>query len=280
MAVLSRYFNGKMIKDNFLRQNIRLKTARVSAPGEFNKRDILAMIPARLGSVRLKAKNLALLNGKPLIYYAIKAAKDSDVFEEIFVNSESEVFAEIAERYGVSFYKRNPQWATSEAKSDFVVYDFLINNPCKIVVWVNPTSPLQEGKEIKEIVEFFIEGRFDSLITVKDEQVHAVFKNKPINFKFGEVFKKTQDLEPVQPFVYSLMIWRSDIFRSTFERRGNAFFCGKVGFYPVSKFSSVIIKKPEDLLIAESLLGLRKRKNPRIQYDKLLKNIRDRKEGR
>ena len=54
-----------------------------------------AMIPARLGSTRLKMKNLALLNGKPLIYYAIKAAQDSNVFDRVVLNSDSEIFKKI-----------------------------------------------------------------------------------------------------------------------------------------------------------------------------------------
>ena len=51
-------------------------------------KNIIAMIPARMGSTRLTMKNLALLNGKPLIYYAINAAKDSEVFKRIVINSE------------------------------------------------------------------------------------------------------------------------------------------------------------------------------------------------
>ena len=41
---------------------------------------IIAMIPARKGSKRLKNKNLSLINGKPLIYYSVKAAKESKIF--------------------------------------------------------------------------------------------------------------------------------------------------------------------------------------------------------
>ena len=67
---------------------------------------IYAMIPARIGSQRLKLKNLTLLNGKPLIYYAIKAAKDSKIFKKIYINSDNEIFKKIAKRYNVAFYKR------------------------------------------------------------------------------------------------------------------------------------------------------------------------------
>ena len=39
--------------------------------------EVLAVIPARGGSVRVPKKNIRLLNGKPLIAYAIDAAKNS-----------------------------------------------------------------------------------------------------------------------------------------------------------------------------------------------------------
>jgi len=48
-----------------------------------NKPNIVAMIPARSGSQRLKNKNLALIGNKPLIYYAINAAKKSKAFNKI-----------------------------------------------------------------------------------------------------------------------------------------------------------------------------------------------------
>jgi len=46
------------------------------------------MIPARFGSIRLKMKNSSLIDGKPMISYAIKAAKDSNVFNRVIVNSD------------------------------------------------------------------------------------------------------------------------------------------------------------------------------------------------
>ncbi len=240
----------------------------------FNKKKekIIAMIPARMGSTRLAMKNLALLNGKPLIYYAIQAAKDSGIFNRIVINSEDILFAKIAKRYGIKFYQRPAQFATSTAKSDFVVHDFVINNPCNIIVWVNPTSPLQTGEEIKQAVEYFIKEGLDTLITVNNAQVHCVYKNKPVNFNLKEIFAQTQDLIPVQTFVYSIMMWRTTVFMRTFKKNGYAFFCGKIGFYPVSKLSSIIIKRKEDLMLADYILHLiNKDKDYKVRYDRIVK---------
>lgn len=232
-----------------------------------SKLNVVAMIPARRGSMRLKAKNLALLNGRPLVSYAIEAAKKSGSFDRIVLNSEDDIFYDIAKEYGVDFYKRSADFASSTAKSDTVVQDFILHNPCDIVVWVNPTSPLQTGEEIKAIIEYFIKEGLDTLITVRNEQVHALLDGNPLNFRQKEVFAQTQDLKPVGLFVYSIMMWKSKTFSAHFKKNGHAVLCGKVGYYPVSKLSAMIIKREEDFKIAEYLLaGMQARKDFSLEY--------------
>lgn len=233
------------------------------------------MIPARMGSTRLPMKNFALLYGKPLIYYAVQAAKEAGIFKSIIINSDDILFSKIAKRYDVEFYHRPVQWATSTAKSDLVVYDFIRNNPCDIVAWVNPTSPLQTGKEIRQVVNYFLRENLDSLITVKNENVHCIYKNKSINFKMSEVFARTQDLKPIQSFVYSVMMWRSRIFMRTFEKKGYAILSGKVGFYPVGNLSSVIVKKKEDLMLADYMMrAVSRDKNYETHYDRIVQKLK------
>ncbi|HUH65622.1 MAG TPA: hypothetical protein VLZ07_04245 [Syntrophales bacterium] len=229
---------------------------------------IIAMIPARMGSTRLAQKNLALVNGKPLIYYAITAATDSGVFDRVIVNSENPVFAEIASRYGAEFYQRPEKLGGSSIKSDDVVYDFMVNNPGDITAWVNTTSPLQTAEEVKKVIDYFCNNSLDSLITVRQEQVHCLHGENPLNFKEEGLFAQTQDLVPVQLFVYSVMMWRNRAFMKDYEKQGYAFFCGKTGYYPVSKESALIVKTEEDLrLIHFILTGKNQDKDFRVHYD-------------
>lgn len=234
---------------------------------------IIAMIPARFGSTRLKMKNLAILNKKPLIYYAIKAAKDSGIFDQIVLNSDHQIFEAIAHRYEVDFYKRPEELGSSKTKSDEVVMDFVKKNPCQIIVWVNPTSPLQTSQEIGEVVKFFQINQLDSLFTVQKNQVHCVYKDQPINYDTGAHFAQTQDLIPVQSFVYSIMMWRTHVFKKHYAEKGYALFCGKTGFYPVCNLSSVIIKKENDLKLAEYILQtMDKAADYKVKYDAILEN--------
>ena len=85
---------------------------------------LVVEIPARMGSKRVKQKNLRLLNGKPMILYAIEAAKRSMV-SEIYVNTESVVIGRFAEDNGVRFYQRDQELAEDTITSDIFNYDFI-----------------------------------------------------------------------------------------------------------------------------------------------------------
>ncbi|MEQ8195030.1 MAG: hypothetical protein RIB59_11135 [Rhodospirillales bacterium] len=237
-----------------------------------SKPKIIAMVPARAGSQRLKLKNLRLLGGKPVIGYTIEAAKNASVFDRIAVNSDHPIFEKIAERYGVKFYLRPEELGSSETKSDDVIADFMEQHPGDVLVWVNPIAPLQPAEEIRDVVNYFIEGQYDSLITVKNEQVHCVMEGRPLNFNPRELFAKTQDLTPVQPFVYSLMIWRYESFMENYRKDGYALLSGKLGYYAVCRESSVILKYEDDLRMAEALLESKKHTSKMPQYDPVLED--------
>ena len=218
------------------------------------KPSINAMIPARIGSTRFKMKNLAMLNGKPMIAYAIIAALSSKLFNRVIVNSDSDIFRPIAEEYGAEFYLRPSHLGGSTVKSDDVVKDFIENFPSDIVVWENPIAPLQTVDDVRKTINYFLSKNLDSLFTVKEEQIQCVYENKPINFTEQDKFALTQDLTPVFPFVPFIMMWKTDTFLKALKERGYAFFSGKVGYFPVSRLSSVIIKYEHDFRFAEMLM--------------------------
>ena len=66
----------------------------------FMKKNTFALIPARSGSKRIKEKNIKNFFGKPIIAYSIKAALDSNLFEQVIVSTDSKKIASIAKSYG------------------------------------------------------------------------------------------------------------------------------------------------------------------------------------
>ena len=140
------------------------------------------MIPARLGSSRVKNKNLRLLNGRPLVQYIIDAAKESNIFDSIYLNSEASIFEEIASESKIKFYKRPENLSTNQATNDDFAFDFLDNIECDILVQLLPTSPFVTASDIKNFVETLINQEYETLISVSNIKIEANFKGEPINF--------------------------------------------------------------------------------------------------
>jgi CMP-N-acetylneuraminic acid synthetase len=231
-----------------------------------NKEKIFAMIPARIGSNRLKMKNLALLDGKPMIQYAIESAIQSGIYDKIILNSDHETFRQIADQLGVTFYKRPTELGGSDVQSDDVVEDFLNNfDECDLIVWQNPIAPLLIVTDIQNSINYFNENNLDSMFTVTRAQTQCLYNGTPVNFETKDKFALTQDLNPVYALNHSIMMWRAKTFVKTKKEKGYAFFAGKVGYFEVSKSSSVIVKTKEDLQFVEALIRI-KQSNSEIQY--------------
>lgn len=220
---------------------------------------IIGEIPARYGSKRVRQKNLRLINGNPLIFYAIEAAKGAKTLIEVYVNTESDIIGKLALDNGVKFYKRDLSLSTDTATSDQFNYDFIKGARADILVMINPVSPLIEAVDIDNAVNFFLENDYDTVITVREEKLQAFCNNKPINFNLDAMLPRTQDIPPVQICAWSICIWRAETFIQSYEKKGYAVFSGKIGFYPLSLLKSVKISTEEDFLLVEALLNYRNR---------------------
>lgn len=68
----------------------------------------LAVIPARGGSKRIPRKNVKSFAGRPMIAYAIEAARASGCFDRILVSTDDEEIAQVAVAYGAEVPFRRP----------------------------------------------------------------------------------------------------------------------------------------------------------------------------
>ena len=235
--------------------------------------ETIAMIPARKGSERLRLKNLALVGGKPLIEHSIAAALAADVFDRIIINSDSPVFEPIADRTGVDFYLRAPEIASSEARSDEVVEDFFKSfHDCETLFWINPIAPLQTAAEIIEGVSYFTDNKLDSMIAGIEKRVHCMYEGKPLNFNAHGLFEKTQDLEPVVEFTYSIMGWRRSTFLDSMTHNGSGVISGNFGVFKSNAHSAFLVKTADDLALINSWVGA-DGQGFVVEYDELAKGI-------
>ncbi len=216
---------------------------------------VIAMIPARLGSQRLKQKNMQLLQGIPLIVHAIRKAKSVGLFDEVWVNSEAEVLGKLAQQEGVGYHERPKHLANDQATSEDFVYEFLKGHPCDFVVQVHSIAPLLSVTDTVLFTEELIKGSYDVLLSTELVQIECAYQNSPVNFTF-DCKTNSQELEPVQRVTWSITGWRRSTYLAAYEAGCCATYAGRVGFFPISKLASHIIKTKEDLDIAEVLLNV------------------------
>lgn len=217
----------------------------------------IGMIPARMGSQRLAKKNLRELGGIPLITRAIRKCRAAGVFDEVWVNSEDEAFAEIAEAEGVHFHKRPAQLADNVSTSEQYVYQFLKTHECDRLFQVHSIAPLLTAVQTAGFVRRMIEKDYDVLLSCTHEQIECAYRGEPVNFSFSEK-TNSQDLDPIQRVSWSITGWRAKTYIEAYEAGRTATYAGeKIGFYPVDRLAGHIIKTEEDLQIAEALLKIR-----------------------
>ena len=215
---------------------------------------IVGEVPARGGSTRIPRKNLRPLDGKPLMTYAITAAKRASTLHDLYVNSDSDEIGALAQAHGVKYYKRPAGLGSDTATQDEFNYDFIKAVKPDVLVMVNPASPLTDSSDIDQMVSYFLEHQLDTLIPVREEYLHAVYQGAPVNFDLKSRLERTQDLPPVQLCAWSVCFWRAETFVRQYESQGYAAFSGKVGFYPLNRFKALKISSEEDFVLAEILV--------------------------
>lgn len=145
--------------------------------------NVVGIIPARSGSVRIKNKNIAKLGGYPLIYYSVREARKAETLSRVVVSTDSQHYAEIAHNHGAEVPFLRPLELGGDCDTTLVLkhcIEFLENKgyPVDVVVTLQPTSPLRRAKDIDACVCKLIETGADSVVSARavSEPPHWMFK--------------------------------------------------------------------------------------------------------
>ena len=136
------------------------------------KKNILAIIPARSGSQRLKNKNILKFDDKPLIAHTILEALKIKELDEIIVSTDSKQISKISKKYGANVPFLRPKYLSKSTTSSFSVVLHAINYfkkkniEFRSVVLLQPTSPLRKENHIRSAYQLYKNKKADSIISV------------------------------------------------------------------------------------------------------------------
>jgi len=235
------------------------------------KPKVLAILPARGGSVGLPRKNLAILQGKPLLAYAIEAAKKSLLVDRIVCSTDSPEIREMALRLGAEApFLRPAELSGGEIPLYPVVMHALEKMEemtgfrADVAILLQPTSPLRTAGHIDEALRILFEHDCDSVVsmceTEENPQWMRVIKQGKVRrlLDRGDAnFEQRQNL----PTYYLLngAIYASH--RDTLINQGTI--CGETTLPLImSREASVDIDEAGDLQLAERLLSAREDAQP------------------
>ncbi|MHA2287928.1 MAG: acylneuraminate cytidylyltransferase family protein [Promethearchaeota archaeon] len=221
---------------------------------------ILAIIPARGGSKRIRNKNLVDLCNKPLISYSILAAKSSKYIDRTIVSTDEESIAEVSETYGAEVLKRPRNLALDDTPTIDVVLHALSalnekNYTPSLIVLLQPTSPLRTTNDIDNAITLFLNGNSETLISVCESE-HSPFwslkiKDGYLEPIFGKKYfnKRSQDLEKVFRPNGAIYITKPEIIN-----KYKSFYTENIVSFIMPSERSIDIDDEIDLMLAELIL--------------------------
>ena len=140
--------------------------------------ECIALIPARSGSKGIPDKNIREAAGKPLIAFAIEAAKKTGLFSRIVVTTDSEAIAAVAKEHGAEVpFMRPPELASDQAAMLPVIQHAISSleaegTTMEAVALLQPTAPLRKPEHLKAAIEKMQSTGADSVVSVVEVPGH------------------------------------------------------------------------------------------------------------
>ncbi len=132
----------------------------------------LAVILARSGSKGLPDKNIKELCGKPLLAYTVEAAIISGKYDIVHVSTDSELYVDIAKKYGADVpFLRDEKLAGDNASSwdavRYVVEEYeKLGQTFDTISLLQPTSPLRDSTDIRNAFEIYESNKATGVVSV------------------------------------------------------------------------------------------------------------------
>ncbi|PUU86168.1 MAG: N-acylneuraminate cytidylyltransferase [Halanaerobium sp.] len=222
---------------------------------------ILAIIPARSGSKRLKDKNIKNLNGKPMISYTIEAALKSEIFSNVIVSTDSHKYAEIAEKVGVEVpFIRPEKLAADESTTNDVILHAISemekrNDGYDYFMLLQPTSPLRTAENIKRSYFLAKEKNANAVVSVCETDHNPLWSNTlDKSLSLDNFIDKKKDQRRQELPTYYRLNGAIYLAKVSYYKKNNDFYNDKSYAYIMNKRESIDVDDIIDFKLAEVLM--------------------------
>ncbi len=223
----------------------------------------LAIIPARGGSKRIPRKNVRPFAGRPMIAYAIDAAREAEIFDRVIVSTDDAEIAAVAREHGAETpFTRPAELADDHATTADVVrhaVDWVsaADRPVELVCCIYATAPFVQAEDIRAAGEALAASGADYCLPVTtfpfpiQRAVRITAEGRLQMFQPEHLNTRSQDLEEAYHDVGQFFWARPEALRD----RKPVFGEGTVPFV-IPRYRVQDIDTPEDWERAELIYKL------------------------
>jgi|TARA_B110000211_G_C14058195_1_gene544339 CMP-N,N'-diacetyllegionaminic acid synthase len=147
---------------------------------------IIALIPARKNSSRIKNKNMKIFKKKPLILRTINIAKKIKSIHSIYVSTDDENIIKLGLKSGVHVpWKRPKKLSTGKSTTESVILHFLAwykkkKGKVDAILLLQPTSPFRKINSINKALDAFRKNPKKNIISFSEKYRKSIRTKKKI----------------------------------------------------------------------------------------------------
>lgn len=214
-------------------------------------RRIVALLPMKANSERVKGKNFRIFNGKPLFRWVLDSLLSIELIGQVVINTDARaILAEngLTDSDRVLIRDRPSEICGDFVSMNLILADDLVHVPADTYLMTHTTNPLLSGETIRAALANFeaARGEFDSLFTANKFQTRFYRADgSPVNHDPNNLVR-TQDLDPWYEENSNLYIFTRDSFLKTNARIG-----AKPMMFETPRMESFDIDTPVDWTICE-----------------------------
>ena len=142
-------------------------------------------IPIKSNSERVPGKNFRVLNGKKLYEYICEHVKEANVFDEVFIDTNSEEIAQYALQQGFHVIERKEELARNTANgNDLLVHHYTLYPEFDYYFQLFATAPYLTPTSIQNCVNALMQSEtYDSCFTATENHGFYWLNGTPINYR-------------------------------------------------------------------------------------------------
>ena len=170
----------------------------------YRDKRILAVIPARGGSVGVPRKNVRPLDGRPLLAWTVEAAKQVPEIDLVVVSTDDPEIAGVARGLGIRVIDRPAELATATAPTEWALRHAIDTLGLEsgmqfdYVVTLEPTSPFRSAATVSRCITRLVDSGAASALTVRETRASL---GRVVDGRFRRLDpnapRRRQDREPL-----------------------------------------------------------------------------------